>query len=227
MRRKARSRQRVNSDRDFSSVASQEYHRLEDARRSITARRAWVLGLGSFRPGSAAAAGVQEVARKDDARAVVRQFEREAEALRPLVSTPLARDFLSAVANLPAVTPRTLFRSADRRAFWSPDGAPRLGPEQRRSLEQVTLDEEFYYTTKYGTPLAYARPLEVLGRAGLASADGLKLLDFGYGTVGHLRLLASLGADVTGVDVDPLLRALTAPRKTRARYASGAGGRGG
>ncbi len=72
----------------------------------------------------------------------------------------------------------------------------------------MTLDGEFYYTTKYGTPLAYTRPLEVLGRAGIANAQGLKLLDFGYGTVGHLRLLASLGADVTGVDVDPLLRAL-------------------
>ena len=33
-------------------------------------------------------------------------------------------------------------------------------------------------------------------------------MDFGYGTIGHLRLLASLGAEVTGVDVDPLLTAL-------------------
>lgn len=151
---------------------------------------------------------VQEAGRKGDVRAVVRQFEREAEALGPLVSTPLARDFLRAVADLPTVTPRTVFRSADRRAFWSPDGAARLGSEERRNLEKVTLDGEFYYTTKYGSPLAYARPLEVLGRAGVARAEGLKLLDFGYGTVGHLRLLASLGADATGVDVDPLLRAL-------------------
>ena len=36
----------------------------------------------------------------------------------------------------------------------------------------------------------------------------MKIFDFGYGTVGHLRLLAGLGADVTGLDVNPLLRAL-------------------
>src|SRR5262249_53062441 len=35
-----------------------------------------------------------------------------------------------------------------------------------------------------------------------------RILDFGYGTIGHLRLLAGLGAEVTGVDVDPMLRAL-------------------
>ncbi len=167
-----------------------------------------LLASAAASSGSAFVAGVQEAARKDDARAVVRQFEREAEALGPLVSTVLARDFLRAVADLPAVGPRTVFRSADRRTFWSADGAARLGSEERRNLEKVTLDGEFYYTTKYGSPLAYARPLEVLGRAGVARAEGLKLLDFGYGTVGHLRLLASLGADVTGVDVDPQLRAL-------------------
>src|ERR1019366_1049484 len=33
-------------------------------------------------------------------------------------------------------------------------------------------------------------------------------VDFGYGTVGQLRLMATLGADVIGVDVDPLLPAL-------------------
>ena len=35
-----------------------------------------------------------------------------------------------------------------------------------------------------------------------------RYLDFGYGSVGHLRLLSSLGADVVGVEVDPLLRLL-------------------
>jgi len=42
----------------------------------------------------------------------------------------------------------------------------------------------------------------------VTSVDGKRILDFGYGTVGHLRLLASLGADMVGVEVDPLLRAL-------------------
>jgi hypothetical protein len=73
-----------------------------------------------------------------------------------------------------------------------------------------TLDETFYYTTRYGSPLAYARPLEILAQAGLADVRGKRIADFGYGTIGHLRLLASLGADVHGIEVDPMLRALYA-----------------
>jgi hypothetical protein len=48
----------------------------------------------------------------------------------------------------------------------------------------------------------------VLGRSGLDRFSGKKVLDFGYGTIGHLRLLASQGAIITAIDVDPLLPAL-------------------
>jgi hypothetical protein len=136
------------------------------------------------------------------------QIRREAEALRPLVSSGLARDFLRAAANIPAVAPRTVYRDAARRSFFSEADARRLGEQRRKALSPIAVDETFYYTTKYGSPLAYARPIELLGRAGVNDAGGLRVLDFGYGTIGHLRLLASLGSDVTGVDVDPLLRAL-------------------
>jgi SAM-dependent methyltransferase len=138
----------------------------------------------------------------------VARIRHDAEALRPLVSSALARDFLAAVADLPAIAPRTLYRDPERRAVLTEEAAARLGPEARRALEPLPVDESFYYETKYGSPLAYARPLEVLGRAGVADAAGLKVLDFGYGTIGHLRLLAALGADTVGVDVDPLLPAL-------------------
>src|SRR5262249_17195467 len=73
------------------------------------------------------------------------------------------------------------------------------------------LDEHFYYETRYGSPLAYARPLEILAQAGFADARGKKIADFGYGTIGQLRLLATNGADLHGIDVDPLLRPLSAP----------------
>jgi SAM-dependent methyltransferase len=69
----------------------------------------------------------------------------------------------------------------------------------------------FYYHTKYGTPLAYARAIDLLGRdekAPWAGWAGRRVLDFGYGTIGHLRLMALNGADVVGVDVDTLLTAL-------------------
>ena len=71
---------------------------------------------------------------------------------------------------------------------------------------------QFYYYTGYGSPLIYARPLDLVAqRAGWSASDGLKgkrILDFGYGLIGHLRLLALRGADVTGMEVEPMLRAL-------------------
>ncbi|HEY2155524.1 MAG TPA: hypothetical protein VGH33_07835, partial [Isosphaeraceae bacterium] len=62
--------------------------------------------------------------------------------------------------------------------------------------------------TRYGSPLAYARPLELLGKDGLADLSGRRVLDFGCGGVGPIRMMATLGADAVGVDVDPMLAAL-------------------
>jgi SAM-dependent methyltransferase len=132
----------------------------------------------------------------------------EAKALAPLVSSRLARDFLDATALLPSVPPRVLYADKTRNDFFTEADLHLLARELRRTLERVPIDETFYYTTKYGSPLAYVRPLDLLGKSGLQSVAGSKILDFGYGTIGHLRLLAELGADVTGVDVDPMLKAL-------------------
>jgi len=133
---------------------------------------------------------------------------REAEALHPLVQSRLARDFLKATAELPAIAPRTLYNDKASQSVFTEAEVPSLSEQRRQTLVRVPVDETFYYTTKYGSPLAYARPLDLLGRSGLENVAGNKILDFGYGTIGQLRLLAALGADVTGVDVDPLLRAL-------------------
>jgi SAM-dependent methyltransferase len=137
-------------------------------------------------------------------------LRREAKALEPLVVSPLARDFLKATAELPAIAPRRLFFDEAKKTYLTEAAASSLAAEPRRALKPFPIDESFYYTTKYGSPLAYARPIDLLGQAGLDDIAGRKVLDFGYGTVGHLRLLAGLGAEVTGVDVDPLLPALYA-----------------
>ncbi len=70
------------------------------------------------------------------------------------------------------------------------------------------MPAEYYYTTRYGTPLAYARPMQVLAQSGFKSLAGARMFDYGYGTIGHLRLWASCGADVVGVEVDPTTEAL-------------------
>ncbi len=143
-----------------------------------------------------------------DGAAGVAQLRQEARALERLVSSPLGRSFLRAAPQLPSIAPRKLFLDEANRTYLTESAARELGDDRRRSLKPVPVDETFYYTTKYGSPMAYARPIDLLGESGWEDLSGRKILDFGYGTIGHLRLLAGLGADVTGVDVDPLLRAL-------------------
>ena len=57
------------------------------------------------------------------------------------------------------------------------------------------VDEALYYDARNGSPLAYARPIDLLE---MDLVKGRKILDFGFGAVGQLRLLAGLGADVVG-----------------------------
>jgi SAM-dependent methyltransferase len=162
--------------------------------------------IGTF----AVALGVSAAEAQSDASAPtgVAAMRKEAEALRPLVKSSLAGGFLDAVADLPAVAARTIYRDPKTGAYRTEAAANALGEEERKALVPLPVSERVYYYTKYGTPLAYVRPLEVLGENGLKDVRGKRVLDFGYGTIGHLRLLASLGADAVGVDVDSLLAAL-------------------
>ena len=132
----------------------------------------------------------------------VERVRADASALAPLVTTKLATDFLAATRVLPEEAPRTLFEDKARHLAYSADAVAKLDAAARAQLTKRELD---YYETKYGSPLAYARPVELLGVDGLDDFAGKKIVDFGYGGIGHLRLFASLGASAIGVDVDPLL----------------------
>ena len=138
----------------------------------------------------------------------VAQLQDEAKALSTLFKTPLVRDFLAAVPKLPSVQPRTIYRDSARTRAWSAREAEQLADSVRAKLVSRTLDEKFYYDTRYGSPLAYARALEVLGQSGVKSVRGMRVADFGCGMLGQLRLLAENGATAIGIDVDPLLPAL-------------------
>jgi hypothetical protein len=138
----------------------------------------------------------------------VTALRREAEAVKALVTSPLAKDFLAKAEALPAISPRTVYRTADKTRYFGAPDVLTLPEAERASLEKIDVTEEFYYTTKYGTPIAYARPIDLLAAAGLESAERKRILDFGYGTIGHLRMLAALGAEVVGVEVDPLFPVL-------------------
>jgi len=113
-------------------------------------------------------------------------LKAEANSLKPLVTSIPAQRFLDATADLPTIATREI-RYKDR---------------------LVAVDETQYYEPHHGTPLAYVRPIEIMGQAGLSDVSGKRIFDFGYSSIGQLRLLASLGAHVVGVDVNPFVAAL-------------------
>lgn len=143
-----------------------------------------------------------------DSLSAVAELHREATALKPLVKSRLARDFLDATTKLPRIAPRKLLHDSTRTHYYTPADASMLPDSVQARLLERRLDEGFYYYTRYGSPLAYVRALEILAGRGFERVENQRIADFGYGTIGHLKLLASLGADVTGIDVDPLLERL-------------------
>ncbi len=151
-----------------------------------------------------AAAGLAQEAPAEDP--ALAELRAQSARLTPLVSSELAREFLQATAGLPAVTPRRVLAAADRSRWFTPEQAEALPADERAALTERTLDSAFYWNTRYGTPLAYARALDLAAAHGL-SAEGAAIVDFGCGGLGAARLLAGCGASVTGVDVDPLLPA--------------------
>lgn len=137
------------------------------------------------------------------------QLQAEADRLSPLFSSPVAHRFLDATADLPDPGPRLVWRSADRQRAVTHAAYQTLTPEEKAGLTSRVFDARFYYTTGYGSPLIYARPLQIVAEQGF-EPRGARVLDFGYGMIGQLRLLASIGADVNGVEVEPLFAALYA-----------------
>jgi hypothetical protein len=146
-----------------------------------------------------------------------------------LVQSSLAKEFLAGFQCLPPLaTPRVAYYNRDTRDAVSDAQAKGMTEEQLKGYAKRDLDEQFFYTTRYGTPVAFTRPVEILGRAGVKHVDGLKLLDFGFGSIGQLRALAALGATAVGVEVDPLLRVMYAdPADTGAIERCSVAGEGG
>jgi hypothetical protein len=132
----------------------------------------------------------------------------EAELLRPLAQSELTRRFLATTSALPSIATRTAYVNETTREYFSLAARAAMTESRRAQLSVVQLDEYRYYYTKYGSPLAYVRALEFAADAKFTDVAGKRILDFGYGSIGHLRLLASMGASVTGVDPDSYLAAL-------------------
>jgi Cyclopropane fatty acid synthase and related methyltransferases len=137
----------------------------------------------------------------------VEVLRREAARLMPMFGNIEIRKVLLNTTWLPLPDTRTLYTDGKGRWF-SQAEYDKLAEEQRAELRAVEFDDYRFYYTKYGTPMAYIRALDLAAAAMPGSLQGKKVMDFGYGTIGHLRLMASRNMYVVGVDVDPMLAAL-------------------
>lgn len=138
----------------------------------------------------------------------LRQLADEAGAMQAITQSSLGKRFLDVVRALPEIGQRTIYINPVSREYFSAEAKASLPAATRATLTPVEIDESRYYYTKYGSPLAYVRLLDLAAAHGINDVNGMRILDFGYGSVGHLRLLASLGAHVTGIDPDSYLAAL-------------------
>jgi hypothetical protein len=148
----------------------------------------------------------------------------EARALQAVMpaSTPV-REFFDAVPRLPTVAPRTLYRHPQHRTWLNAAQWAELPEAERSAWTPRAFDATTWASTFYGTPLAYALALNMAARHGLDTLRARKVVDYGYGAIGAPRLMAQAGAQVTGIDVDPMLALLyAAPGDTGALPGGGA-----
>ncbi|MFN9712850.1 MAG: class I SAM-dependent methyltransferase [Planctomycetota bacterium] len=114
---------------------------------------------------------------------VIAELTKEIESVQPFVAGAWTKQWIGQVAQLEKVVPKKI-KINDR---------------------EILVDESLYYNGRYGSPLTYARAFDLAEKHGFAPTAGAKVFDFGYGSIGHLRMLAQMGLVATGVDVDPLL----------------------
>jgi hypothetical protein len=136
------------------------------------------------------------------------QLRADAAAVAPFATHGPARDFLQAVITLPEQAPRQVFTHKGKKQTLAPDRLALLPEADRVGFEPAMRDAAFFYSTYYGTPVAYVRALDVAGAHGLAGLNGTRVLDIGYGAIGAVRMMAGAGAEVSALDVDDLLTAL-------------------
>ena len=143
---------------------------------------------------------------------VTARMRSAAASLAPMVKSELAKEFLTATTELMEPTARTVYRNREKGVALSRRAYDALPDAEKATLAPREFPPDFYYETGYGSPLVFVRALDLaaphLSPALLDRETRPRLLDFGYGTIGQLHLLAHCGFDAHGVDVEPVFPAL-------------------
>ncbi|MBK7141705.1 MAG: hypothetical protein IPH75_06475 [bacterium] len=104
----------------------------------------------------------------------------QADTLATFVTSPIAKQFLAAVPDLPSIESRVVYVNKTTRSYMSEAeykkatdtsnviARSEATKQSIEGYERRDVGEEFYYFTRYGTPLAFARALDLVGMAGLA-----------------------------------------------------------
>jgi hypothetical protein len=132
------------------------------------------------------------------------ELMRESAAIASITQEPITLDWLAGVKHLPSIATRTLYRNKSTRV-WLTQKEYEASGLKTEEVNTVPFDEKGYYATFYGTPIAYTLVLDIMGQLGYKTLKGLKITDYGYGAIGPARLSAAAGAEVVGLDVDPML----------------------
>lgn len=152
---------------------------------------------------------------------ITEKMRADAQALAPLVKSELAKQFLAATAQLKEPTPRTIYRNREKGIALTKRAFDALPAEEQAALVAREYPPQFYYETGYGSPLVYVRLLD-LAAPHMKRTERPRLLDFGFGSIGQLHLLAHCGVDAHGVDVEPVFAALYSEPGDTGRIGPGA-----
>lgn len=137
---------------------------------------------------------------------VLTQLRDEAAAVADLAQTDVGRDFLAALAKLPAPPEKTVYYNREKRAAMTQAEHDDASVEEREGFTEVARYPTLYYTL-YSSPVAYLRAIDLAAMHGF-DPDGARVCDYGFGNIGQMRALASLGADVRGAEISELCRVM-------------------
>lgn len=139
---------------------------------------------------------------------------KEAEKVAEVITHPAITEWLEKAEELPEVKGAVLVVGPreeggfDREVYTLQQSLEFTGDELE-DFRQVEYGPKRYYATNYGTPIAYAPALLAAAEAGgFNSFRNKRVLDFGYGQLGQLEMLARCGAAVFGVEADPVIHTL-------------------
>lgn len=150
----------------------------------------------------------------------VMAMRRHVGALTRLAQRDDTKRFLIASAFLPVIErARTIYvskeapqgdptREGQFRSVISASAWAGLPETEQAKFEPRAVDGDSFYNGRYGSPLASFRMLDLIGMQAVQAPEAkfltkARILDFGFGTIGPVRMLASLGADMVAVDPDP------------------------